>query len=571
MILICCVFILLFIEFFHPLSAITQDLGRHLKTGEIILQMHSVPKINFFSYTYPNFPFINTHWLSEVIFYWVYKFAGFHGLLIFTTLITLFAFGIVYFSAIRHLKFEIRNLKCLLLAAASLLYLFILSERTDIRPEIFSFLLIAVFISVLYAYREKYTPLIFMLPVMELFWVNLHIYFLIGEILIGLFLLEEVFHGISKKVFILVAVFLLTFLATLINPNGIQGASYPFTVFNNYGYSIQENQNIFFLLRLGPDLKIIVFMITAFILIFLLLLNFRKARFIDWLLVLIFTYLSASAIRNFVLFVFVTFIPFVYNLLSALKLFQKSSVISSLKSFIVVIILLSLIIWEGYTFINKNGFGWNVPSGAQPAADFFLQNHLKGPVFNNFDIGSYLDYRFYPLERVFADGRPEAYPASFFQNVYIPMQEDPKIFLQQEQEYKFNSIFFAHTDQTPWAADFIRQIMNNPDWIPIYLDSSVVILIKNSDKNEKLIKKFGMDQNSIHISGGTVNNRTQLYYLANFFINAGWINQEVKIDQAILQLDRSNCIVLARLTAIYSRENNELASKYGTKYQDKCL
>src|SRR3990167_274477 len=47
-----------------------QDLGRHLKLGEIISKSTHIPKINLFSYTNPDFPFINTHWLFEVIAYW---------------------------------------------------------------------------------------------------------------------------------------------------------------------------------------------------------------------------------------------------------------------------------------------------------------------------------------------------------------------------------------------------------------------------------------------------------------------------------------------------------------------
>src|SRR3990167_2163720 len=41
-----------------------QDLGRHLKLGEIIIKTGNVPRINLFSYTNPDFPFINTRFQS---------------------------------------------------------------------------------------------------------------------------------------------------------------------------------------------------------------------------------------------------------------------------------------------------------------------------------------------------------------------------------------------------------------------------------------------------------------------------------------------------------------------------
>lgn len=64
--------LLLFFVFsflFRTDLAFDQDLGRHLKLGEIITKTGQVPKTNLFSYTNPDFPFINTHWLFEVIAY----------------------------------------------------------------------------------------------------------------------------------------------------------------------------------------------------------------------------------------------------------------------------------------------------------------------------------------------------------------------------------------------------------------------------------------------------------------------------------------------------------------------
>ena len=60
------------------------------------------------------------------------------------------------------------------------------------------------------------------------------------------------------------------------------------------------------------------------------------------------------------------------------------------------------------------------------AADFYKTNKIQGPIFNNYDIGGYLIFHLYP-EKIFVDNRPEAYPTSFFQDVYIPMQENNDI------------------------------------------------------------------------------------------------------------------------------------------------
>lgn len=98
------------------------------------------------------------------------------------------------------------------------------------------------------------------------------------------------------------------------------------------------------------------------------------------------------------------------------------------------------------------------------SAEFFKKENVQGPVFNNYDIGSYLIYYLFPQERVFVDNRPESYPASFFKEIYIPMQE---------KEYNFNAIFFSHCDYTPWGQKFLINRLNDKDWVPVFADQFI--------------------------------------------------------------------------------------------------
>ena len=57
------------------------DIGRHIKNGELILNGNSqVLYKNFYSFTYPEYPFINHHWFFGVISYLVFRLSGFNGL-----------------------------------------------------------------------------------------------------------------------------------------------------------------------------------------------------------------------------------------------------------------------------------------------------------------------------------------------------------------------------------------------------------------------------------------------------------------------------------------------------------
>jgi len=533
----------------------TQDLGRHLINGQIILETHKIPKTNFFSYTYSDFPFINHHWFSEVIFYFLVKLGGFNLLLISITAIAIVAFALVVFHSLKKANI-------ISLVIVSILYLLVLFERTEVRPEIFSFFFVSVFIVILYRYREKFTPLIFILPLIELLWVNIHIYFPIGIAVLGLFLIDSVIinrkRPLCKYTIILSSVLIASSLLSLINPNGMNGALYPFRVFQNYGYTIEENQNVFFLWNyFNGKATILFFFISSALLFLTLVFSWKKTRLIDWLLAIFFTILGASAERNFPLFVFGTFPAFVYSLSPLSEKLLHSYKIKR----IILAILAILLIWQIINVISSKPIGFGVEKGAEPAVDFLIKNKIKGPIFNNFDIGSYLEYRLYPKEKVFVDGRPEAYPASFFQNEYIAMQENKEVFKKISEKYNFQTIFFAHTDQTPWAEKFMRSVVNDPEWQLIYADDFVMILIKNKKENLP---------DYLHVPSFQTLDMKSLFRLAHFLNTVGFADQEISIYQAILAKDPDSCPSLYNLSLILEQKQSPLSSVYASRFNRSC-
>src|SRR3990167_1948387 len=57
---------------------VADDLARHIKNGEMILRGNfDVLYKNVYSYTEPDQPFTNHHWLSGVIFYLLFELIGF--------------------------------------------------------------------------------------------------------------------------------------------------------------------------------------------------------------------------------------------------------------------------------------------------------------------------------------------------------------------------------------------------------------------------------------------------------------------------------------------------------------
>ncbi len=178
----------------HQFNLTVGDLGRHLKNGQLFIETGLIPKINLYSYAYPDYPFINHHWGTGVLFYLVQQLGGFSGLSVVFIVVSMVTFLIFINVATRYSSFAIA-------APIAVIVLPILITRHEMRPELFSYLFGGLFLQVLWGY--KYGQLgfrwLFLLPILEIFWVNLHIYFFIGVLLIAIYLFESLVVCLTQK------------------------------------------------------------------------------------------------------------------------------------------------------------------------------------------------------------------------------------------------------------------------------------------------------------------------------------------------------------------------------------
>jgi hypothetical protein len=461
--------VLVFVAGIHTLTSITQDIGRHLTLGKIIWETHAVPRINLFSYTAPDSPFINHHWLGEVFLYLGSVVFGLKGLIVAKACILTLAFAMAFFASYR----KEQGLEAV---ALGLLALSILIERTDVRPEMFSFLFFGWYLFILF--RKPYGGWLWSLPIVALIWVNTHIYFFLAPTTVALFVIGQIaregWQGLRRYLSLVAAVGV----AVLMNPWGWQGATYPLRVFGNYGYSVVENQTPFFLRSFGYSqfTTHAVYLGIALVAI-LLMVNAKRWRENIFLigLAMVSGWLALDMIRNFPIFA-LALMPI------AMRLIQQAKMPEIKISWTVPVFLVALIyaVMSNQLYAQagmSQRFGLEVPAGAQRAVDFFRDHHLKGPIFNNFDIGSFLIWKL-PEEKVFIDGRPEAYPADFIQKVYIPMQDNEQVWNKYSKEYNIQTIFWNSYDITPWSQTFLERISRDKAWKQVYHEYGTVIFVR---------------------------------------------------------------------------------------------
>lgn len=533
-----------------------QDLGRHIKLGEIILD-DGVPKTNLFSYTFPDFTFINHHYLFEIIVFKGQELFGIQNLLIFKIVIILFAVFII---------FKISSSNSILFLPIGFIFLHVLRDRVDLRPEIFSFLFTALTYFILDKFEKKYSRIILILPIIQLLWTNTHIYFFVGITLQFIFIIHFYFNKIGKQFKTLLVIFISSLILSLLNPNGLNGFLYPLQVFGNYGYTIAENQNLFLLESLNFNNPNYLFVkLSGLIILISIIFAFLKKNLLwkNFLLSLFGLGLALFHIRSFPYLIFIS-LPAVLGNFSIIK---QSKITTGI--FIVASILLlmeSLFYLSGQYSLQTNSGnkpGLFLGAHGEKALNFVLEHDLPQPIFNNFDIGSYIIYRGFPKYkqslqpnglRVFVDGRPEAYPATFFQKVYIPMQENPENFAQVDKEVNFKTIIFSHTDQTPWGKTFLSTITKNPDWQIIYFDDFMIVLIKKNSNLDKKLKDI--DLNQLKPEDYQYDNYLPYLRIALFLLNNNQLNAAKLFIQKALIIAPDNPIAnLVMANLLYTEKN----------------
>ena len=497
---------------FTTSSDFTQDLGRHLKLGEIILKTRSIPRVNLFSYTNSNFPFVNHHWLSEVIFYLSSKVFGLNFLIILKTILILFSVGLIF-------KLAMEKGGIIPALVSGIIFSPFLLERNDIRPEIFGYLFFSIILYLLITY-PKNRKIVYFLPLIMFLWVNIHISFIFGLFLILLLILKTFWFlktskikDLRSKIFFM----LLSILVLFLNPRGLNGLLYPFNIFQNYGYTIVENQNIFYLRSMifNPILNYFFFVLPLLLIVVILLLWFNQI--IEALLL---TILSMAVIFQWrhLPFLVLAAIPFTSFVLSKLVVKRiKTKEIFYLSSLILGLVMLVGTIFfasnKYYLIFGKDKmFGLGYVNPGSRAVDFIEKNKLEGNIFNNFDIGGFLIYRLYPQYQFFIDNRPEAYPADFVENIYKKLQIDVDFRKKIFEKFKINTIVFSYTDQTQWGEAFLRAIFQDQEWHLVSIDRSLIVLTRN-DKFKDLRKTNNYLINIIKEE----DNYLELLYLSKLF------------------------------------------------------
>ncbi len=486
--------------FVRPIDIGSGDIGRHLKNGEIIVSslksgegIHNLLNTNYYSYTHTEFPFVNHHWGTGVVLYLVWSVGGFVGLQVFGFLLALATLLFSYNLAIKRSSLYVATPFVFLITP-------LLANRRNIRPELFSYLFIAVLLWLLYSYKEtRDKKLLYIIPFLFLLWINLHIYFIFGLFILGVFILDEAKQwnkrGLEVKKLSMALV--TSLLLMLINPFGIKAIIYPFTVFGNYGIEVSEIASVtkanavVFSQSIATTFYLSLFVLLVSLL-YLMISKRKESLFVDTVLAIIFSALAWMIVRNIAMFAIVT-LPIisasVCMLVSKLEIWENKN---TKYSFVAI----SLVIVLGISFTRIphawSAVGSGITIGSQEAGEFIRDNDISGPLINDFNSGGYASWYLFPELQLFVDNRPEAFPANFFVDEYTPMLIDEDVWYKVEEKYSPNVILLGFEGAPKQVTYFTAKRIQDPGWVPVFINKKHIVLVKKHERNARVINEFAI-------------------------------------------------------------------------------
>lgn len=194
------------------------DLWWHLRTGRLVAEQGSIPRVDPFSFTAAGSPWVAHEWGSELLLHWVTSGFGLRGLMVFQALLLIAFYALVARLLVREAGHHLGTWA--LVAAVA----FAGAGNWTTRPNLFSFLLFALTLALV---RRADRTVWWFVPLAAV-WSNLHGMVLLGLGLVSLVAASEGLKSVlrwegadgrgARRLGIVAG---LGFVATLLNPHGL--------------------------------------------------------------------------------------------------------------------------------------------------------------------------------------------------------------------------------------------------------------------------------------------------------------------------------------------------------------
>lgn len=463
---------------FSPGYLWNEDLGWYLASGERILDEGAVPAHDDLLYSHGGAAgWIAHSWAWTVVLAVLNRAFGPTGLALFNALALL--------ALLLPLLFWIRLDRCGLLGGlAAVAVLVIGGSRLLLRAELASWLFLLAYLVILERRRaSRWTPLV--LAALQLAWANTHGGFLLGLFVVAAYAVGGRIAGDERRV----ALWTVPLLAavSLLKPGGVlpelQRVGYGLTAAS--ASPVMEWRPAW--LQWDTREPWVLAAVCAIGLASFLRVESPK-RWSRLLLLMATTAAGFAAVRFVVAAVLCAAVVTLLNLRDRRSPAPRGTgrpariaCAAAVVAFCGVVGTLAFALARARHDLEagqSRGFVTLGPASTAPgAADYILAHELPAPLFNDMELGGYLEQRLYPRYRAFIDSRNLSLELL---HGYVRIVTSRRAWRNAEAEFGFRTVVLSHLG-LPSSLQLRANLRDDPHWLRVYVDPQAVIFVRVDD------------------------------------------------------------------------------------------
>jgi hypothetical protein len=467
-------------------------IGWHIRNGQQMLHSHSITRVDQFSASMSGHVWYAWEWLYDAIIAVIHDHIGLNGVVLLTALLIAVTFALTMRLTItRGAGLPVAITFTVLAAGASTIHFLA-------RPHVVSWLFTVIWFAVLddFESRPRRSLRVYCLPLIILAWVNLHGGFVVGFVLLGIFLVSSAaasFNGDPEQ-----------YLARLKQLGIVTVLCAAASFVNPYGYKLHVHVYQYLTDRflmdhidefLSPNFHGIAQQcFVALLLLAVVALAARKQspRVSEILVLLFATYSGLFASRNLpVSSILITLVaaPILSHALAAAGTLEAitltlRAMLSRFQSFssrmttmelrsrghLWPLLAFTILLWicaNGGVFGSRQIIHTGFDSKRFPvgATNYLGQQNIQAPIFTPDSWGGYLIYRLYPHNQVVVDDRHDLYGDQFLKQYLKTIRVEPgwSEFLEQRDNR------WAVLPSESSLANLLEQL---PQWKIAYRDET---------------------------------------------------------------------------------------------------
>lgn len=443
-------------------------------------------RTNTFSFTEPDYAWVNHEWLAEYILHHAHRLFGNPGLLILKASLGFLLLGMLNSSMRKRTKSSAVRFLYLALIVSTIGYGF------STRPHLFSYVLFALLLSILTSEQRPIKLIVLLAAPLGCIWANLHGAFFIGLVLLLIAATCSTLQKLtnrqnSKNEPLLLTLASFAFFAgSLINPYGIRLWAFVFESATLSRPVLSEWAPLNPVVHFSTHVD---FLALACITTLAVLVSLPRCSGFK-LTILILALIAALLMRrNIPLYAIVSAIVAARHVDDTIGWQLESLFDSFSKRFLCVLLLLAALLSAAF-FVRENieePLGIQVPRDQFPieAMAFLKRNNVEANALVFFDWAELCIWHLHPHVRVFLDGRfRSAYTLDTITTYldFLYMEENPMAALDNYP----TDLVFVHVDN-PCS----RMMRSLPGWAIAYEDHMAIIFAKE-EVHQALLRKIAM-------------------------------------------------------------------------------